>query len=293
MRKRRTAAEHETEFGAVVISQTCDIVLPDRPNVIVAKLIKLPPEKSRQAQKGLTPRYVHVPNHEKDYFADLEYIATLEKQELAALLRKPGIDPSNDREVRNFSLRVARRFGRFAFPDEVVPWFRPLQKLAEEKSRKPNSPLGKMFGEIVELRVEAGKWLSKNRDLILHVIVKEGTVPEIEPDENGDFPDPPDGLDSQLRPSGTLVKSVSDIAKMIYESPRSEIELYYLWSALGEALGEHCQLKGADADNPDYRSAVKRVTGILSTDQEFSLAQYRRSEMLDLDHLSTPTPLAE
>jgi hypothetical protein len=50
------------------------------------------------------------------------------------------------------------------------------------------------------------------------------------------------------------------------------------------------QAEGADADKPDVTQAVAEIVGIVSSDDEFNLAQYRRSERLDLDYLSPPTP---
>ena len=37
-----------------------------------------------------------------------------------------------DADIRRFGQRVARRFGRFPFPDEVVPWLTPLTDVARE-----------------------------------------------------------------------------------------------------------------------------------------------------------------
>src|SRR5687767_4743179 len=66
--------EHTLPLGAALISQTCDVVLPNRPNVVVAAVAQLNRQDSREARAGKRPRYVHLPAAGDDTFADLEYI---------------------------------------------------------------------------------------------------------------------------------------------------------------------------------------------------------------------------
>jgi len=282
--------------GAVVISQTCDVVLPTRPNVLLAKLVSLDPAEASRARNGMLPRYVHVTSYGENMFADLDFVTTVTKEHLVEYDSTRGIDQANDVEVRDFARRIARRFGRYAFPNEVVPWFSPLQSIVQEKYRRPNSALGKALRQISELRVEASSWQKPGLDLTLHVIAKAGTVPELDKNDDDELPPIPQALNQKLRPNGDLDKSLTDIAEMLYgaQSNRlSSVERYHLWLAFAEAFGRHCTLKRSDADNPSYLAAVNSISGELSTDNDFNLAQFRRSEMLDLDHLSSPTPFTE
>lgn len=288
------SAAVETPHGMAIVSQTCDIVLPNRPNLVVAAVVKLEKRVAREARDGARCRYVELPTYGTDMFADLEYMASVSKEILDPSQFRRGVDPDDDVQVRAFSLRVARRFGRFAFPDDVVPWLAPLQDVVEAKYDKPQSPLGLALGEVVEFRVEAKEWQSRPLDLALHVIVKSGTLPELEGD---DAIDVPSELQQWLRPDGRLIRPVAQIALRMYRAQLGQgsaptvQDKYHLWLALGEALGNVCKPKGSDAGNPSIQRAVASVIGQVSTDDEFNLAQYRRSEMLDLDHLSAPSPL--
>ena len=49
---------------------------------------------------------------------------------------------------------IGRRFSRFAFPDEIVPWFKPLESVIDSKHNKEASAEGRMFQLVDELRVE-------------------------------------------------------------------------------------------------------------------------------------------
>jgi hypothetical protein len=134
--------------GAVMLSQTCDVTLADRLAVQVAPLVRLPEPSASEARGGKRPRYVHVPAVGPTSFADLEIIGTLTKPYLATRTRTPGV--VSDDEIRRFGRAIARRFGRFAFPDEVVPWLAPLQDVVASKAVKPASPEGQALAHVVE-----------------------------------------------------------------------------------------------------------------------------------------------
>lgn len=280
--------------GAAVISQTCDVVLPDRLNIVVAKVVQLDGSEASEARNGSRSRYVELPNYQKDKFVDLEYIATHSKHGLNPANFERGIDQSKTKDVRSFATRVARRFGRFAFPDQVVPWLAALQDVVKSKHDKTRSPVGRALKEVVELRVEAADWESEPLDLTLHVIVKGGTLPELTDEEL----EAPDNVLKWLRPKGNLTQSASDIAGLLFRDelgtghPPTAKEKYHLWLAFGEALGLLCKPKGPAADEASVQSAVRTISGVVVADDEFTLVQHRRSEMLDLDHLSTPVPLS-
>jgi hypothetical protein len=116
--------QHPAPNGVVILSQTCDVVLPDRLTVVAAPLVRLSGDVLRQAVKGGRPRYVAVPAAGADTFADLDIIGTLDKNILARTPVTDGVGAA-DVDIRRFGQRIARRFGRFAFPNEVVPWLTP------------------------------------------------------------------------------------------------------------------------------------------------------------------------
>lgn len=283
----------------MLLSQTCDVVLPDRLTVVAAPLVRLSGEILKQAIKGGRPRYVAVPAAGADAFADLDVIGTLDKNILADTPAMAGVGPA-DAEIRLFGRRVARRFGRFAFPDEVVPWLTPLTDVVTGKYGKATGE-ALALEQVVELRIEAaGGWISPPYALTLVTIVRAGTLPELEEE---DQIDPPSSLQQWLRePGGRLRRSSGEIANRLFahdvdtsgRSPApTPAERYHLWLALSEAWAAKCTPRGRDTSDPAVANAVAggEVTADIVSDDEYSLARYRRSERLDVEHLSPPPPI--
>jgi len=131
----------QTPYGAVLLTQTCDAVRAEKPTVALAPVVRLGGNAASEARDGKLLRYIDVPSAGSDAFADLTVIATIDKALFAALPRKAGVDQTDDDAVRKFGRAVGRRFGRFPFPDEVVPWLRPLEVVMQSKHDK-NSPEG-------------------------------------------------------------------------------------------------------------------------------------------------------
>jgi hypothetical protein len=271
-------------LGVVLVSQTCDVVLAGRPAVQVARRIRLSADEARDARDGKRPRYAHLPQIGDRDFADLDVIGTVAKGQVAASARTPGV--AGDEEVRRFAGAVARKFGRFAFPDEIAPWLRPLEEVVASKTRRPNSPEGKALAEVVELRVEAANgWGSGPYELTLCVIVQPGTLPTF---PNDDIPGLPTGLNAWLYGAdGELRRSSGEIAARL-EDATEPADRHWLWMALGEAWEKKCR-PGSNACE-GVRSAVADLVAEVVPADEFPLTRVRRSEILDLDHLSGPTP---
>lgn len=78
-------------LGLVLVSQTCDVVLPGRPAVQVARRIRLPVNDARDARDGKRPRYAHLPQIGERDFADLDVMGTMAKRQVAVLARTPGL----------------------------------------------------------------------------------------------------------------------------------------------------------------------------------------------------------
>lgn len=269
-------------LGVVVVSQTCDVVQPHRPGIQVARRIQLPPGDAQEARDGKRPRFAHLPQVGEQDFADLDVIGTVAKACIATYARWPGV--TGPRQVRRFAGGVARKFSRFAFPDDVTPWLRPLEELISSKARKENSPEGKVLRAVVELRVEdANDWTGSPYDLTLSVIVKPGTLPTFTDDEH---PALPDQLNTWLyREDGSLNRTPTEIAERLARTSESA-DIYWLWAALGEAWAAKCRPKTGTAD----RAEVSVASEVVPAD-EFPLSRVRRTEILDLDHLSPPFPL--
>jgi len=104
-----------TTHGAVLLTQTCDAVRPEKPTVALAPIVRLEGSTAGEARDGKLLRYIHVRSADPEAFADLSVIATIDKALFAALPRTAGIDQTDDDAVREFGRAVGRRFGRFPF----------------------------------------------------------------------------------------------------------------------------------------------------------------------------------
>ncbi|TFD74873.1 hypothetical protein E3T54_13060 [Cryobacterium sp. Sr8] len=286
------ASSEECPAGVSIISQTCDIVLSSRPNVIVAKVVQLPAADAKQATEGFRPRYVGLPDGGECMFVDLEHIHAVSKIALLGKTFVRAVNQDDAGAVRRFSFLVGRRFSRFAFPDAITHWFDPLRKTIEDKYSNPDSPLGRALSHVVELRVQADNWNAPLANVTLHVIVKSGSLPEVA-DEHV-FPEA--SLAKWLRPNGDLTRTSSAIADRLCPAhgPKpSNWDAYHLWSALGEALANECRPKAKFASQPGVSGAISSISGQIWSEDEFSLTLYRDTEMLDLDHLSVPVASPE
>ncbi|MEU1432150.1 hypothetical protein ABZ412_34290 [Nocardia sp. NPDC005746] len=266
--------------GVALISQTCDIVQETRAYVQVAKLVPLRESDASLARSGRRPRYAHLPEFGTDWFADLEVIATVHKSVIAPLSPKRGV--ATDMAIRKFSAAVARKFGRFAFPDEVTPWLSNLEKFIRTGVGKQNSAFAEVMRDVLELRIESiGGWGDPPYELKLLVVVEPGVMPVY---ADGDEPDLPPQLDSWLFPDAGVVRKPKEIADRI-RTINDPAERYFLWDAFASALAGLCQ-PPADA-SPEVRAAVlggEIVAEPISTD-ELTYARYRRTEILDVDDL--------
>jgi hypothetical protein len=271
-------------LGVVLVSQTCDIVLPSRQTIQVARRIRLTMDEAREARDRKRPRYAPLPRVGDQDFADLDLMGTVAKARIASLPRIAGV--GTDDEVRRFSSDVARKFGRFAFPDEVAPWLRPLETVVTSKARKSSSPEGQALAQVVELRVEASAgWGEAPFELTLCIIVQPDALPTFAGDE---IPDRPGELGNWLHDAdGELIRSSGEIAERLAEA-EDPILRHWLWMALGEAWANRCR-PPADAPEP-VRTAVSHLGAEVVPADEFPLTRMRRTELLDLEHLSAPTP---
>lgn len=268
----------------VVISQTCDIVKPTRPSVTLARVVRL-----NDRPPGESPRYVSLPAlADEGMYADLSYVDTFEKNRLLGIEPVDGVDQSDDDAKRRFSLALGRWFSRFPFPDELVPWLQPLEKLVRNRYEKTASPLGRVLRDvIVDIRVEAANWQTFPTALEIHLIARAEALPTTD-----EPPSMSDALRARLFTSGGEPKNPSEIAQ-IYESISDPMERALALGALAEACASICKPGRKHEDDEAVIGAVSDVSAVLWADDEFPLSRVRKSEPLDLDYLSEPTPLAE
>lgn len=276
-----------TPEGAVVVSQTCDVVQTNKRSVIVAPRVRLENHRVNAAKKGYSPQLVHLNNLLDDYFVDLEHCATISKELLVkSEVLGHGVDQSRAIDVSVFAARVGRKFSRFPFPDDVQPWFRPLQKMVQKRHGKRNA-VGELLDSTVTLRLAAQDWEAEGRILTLHVIGHQDSVPSIYAiDDDWELED---SEYFKSRPV-SQVTELSQIAESLLNIPPGyDNERIYLWQAFAEALANLCVPEKLDDQPAGVRDAVSEINAEIHSDEDFSLYMLNRSASLDLDYLSNST----
>ncbi|MEU1084298.1 hypothetical protein ABZ368_29375 [Streptomyces sp. NPDC005908] len=282
---------HSTPDGVAIISQTCDVVQPNKAYLQVAPIVRLPASLVKQAAKGAMPGYVAVPEAGPDAFADLDHIATVSKAHVALLAPQRGV--ADVAAMRVFGMRVGRRFSRFAFPDAVVPWLEPLKRSVIRKAGKTSSPLGFVLDEWVEsLRLEcAPSWdVGPPYQLTLLVIVKPGLLPVVLEDE---MPEPPAELTQWLwDEEGNVSQRPAAIAERLVKVGVSgdRGERLWLWEGFGQSLVADCQPDPLVPSDVLNAVAEGKIDAEITTIRDIAYERVLRSEEIDVEHLSPPLP---
>lgn len=258
--------------GAVILSQTCDIVRENLPYLHIAPRVSLSEDDARQARKGRRPRYVNLPEIGTDAFVDLSNVGSLHKRIAAKSSSVRGV--TTDDQISKFGKSVGRHFSRFAYPDDVSRFFAPLSDVIQSKAGKLDSPEGRRIEDVLQLRVESiSGWSHRPYELRLILIVCPGALPTFENDELPEFEE---GLQSWLYDgAGMIRRSAHEVAERL-ERETDPAAKYYLWSALGDAWASRCSARA---------TGIALEAEVVSAD-EFPLTRMLQTEILDLDHLS-------
>ena len=268
-----------TAYGSVVVSQTCDACLPNRPMIQLARVVELVDENAiDQAADGKRPQYVPIPQLGREFFGDLEIVTTVAKTALRGCERIAGV--KSDDEVRKFAFAVTRRFGRFAYPDDVVKVLEPVSDILASKARRENSPLGKALADVNSFRVQCEDWSSPPYDLTLLVIMDPGVLPPdfeklAEPDDLKDR--------AKVKPTHSPKDRAAQYAGFLSGNAPSPAEHYFAWVGLTESWASQCE---AVADGLGLAGVVRSVVAEMSDVDEFPLSRVIRTESLDLDYIS-------
>lgn len=152
----QTAELQEKEVaGQVVLTQTCDVVRSShkRPYVTAAPLVPVSQNEMLQIERGQRPRYAFVGGVSGQRFvADLDRIMTVEKSVVTKWDRIPGC--RTDDEIRAFANALARKYARFAFPNDFTSLVKRLQTRLLEKHDKSNDE-GEALRALREIRIRA------------------------------------------------------------------------------------------------------------------------------------------
>ena len=280
-----------TPLGVVIISQTCDIVQESasKANLTVAPLVDPTAANISNAKRGRSATLLYLDGEQDggEAVADLQFVSSLPKVEIIGrtLIARHATEPSVSGQ-RQLAHRIGRAYTRFAFPDEVVPFLKRLRDMARKKANTM-SAFGRVIDFVSDLRVSSDQWQSPDRQLRIYVVVSAQML--MNP-EDAD----PDWDWSQLvaigarRGEDLRNASLARISELLARecerhgtSPAvvnmtSLLNLWDLWKA---ALEKELLI-------PHLNDEVSSVEVVLTSDEEFTLRQWRRTESLDLEVLS-------
>lgn len=278
----------ETPLGVVIVSQTCDVVQDSKTNCLVAPITTSTPQTLSAARKGQAPLTLYLPSAPTvgEQLADLEQMASIPKSMLAGTILTARRSPSEQsREARDIADRLGRVFTRYPFPDEVYPSYKKLRQKAQ-KAVGGAGWFGKVLDRIDELRVSADQWERQGRNLTLHVVVSEDyLLPQDEADEDWNW----QGSMTIGKRNGEQLATlgldrVSELLEtnlMALDADSEGVDrtsILRLWEAWVLGL-ETTVLEPVDDE-------VSQFSAELASDVEFSYADWKRSESLDLEVLS-------
>lgn len=142
--------------GLVVISQTCDIVNwgSGKEWVVVAPLVEINEARFANALRGTTPAFALLESPPADnVLVDLGQSTTIHKSVLATLDRKVGLTSGTGR-IR-FAGAIARKYGRFAFPDAFAESVLAELRSRISRSHGKDSDQGRTYASIASIRAAA------------------------------------------------------------------------------------------------------------------------------------------
>jgi hypothetical protein len=262
--------------GAAIVSQSCDASLPHRERIQVAPVVELEdPMDVLEASSGQRTQYVALPQLGGACFVDLDGVTTVQKVALLPYQRIPGV--ASDKEVREFAFSVSRRFGRFAFPDDVVACLQPLGRVLASKARKPKSDLGRVLAQVHSFRIACDDWTSTPYDLTLVVILHRGVdLLDLEDAEER----PAIFGDVDRRPTGERIASYARYLVGAAQTPHGR---YYAWQGIASAWAKKCE---ESATEKGLAGVVRSVVPELTDVDDFPISRVLETESLDLDYVS-------
>jgi hypothetical protein len=257
---------------AVVVTQTCDIVRPadKRPYLQLAPLLRVADDKNaKRYTEGEVPQFVAVPELGGDAFVDLDQIITLEKRLVVKCAHRPGVGEEPE-VIQRFSQSIGRKFDRYPFPNYFIEAVEPLRKRILRRWDKEESPEGRIFADLVQIRVQPIPVESMtDTEFTLTFIMKQGILPVL-----AEPPVPTAQIVQRLAQS----QQASAIASELGSAELSPDGRAYLYNKLAEAWARLC------VPNSSACAFYGEVVG----EDEYVLSDYWKSERLDLDQLSGP-----
>lgn len=160
--------------GAVVITQTCDIVNTGagRDVVTLCPLIEAD-EKLHDVVRSGSPAFTTLEHPPAEHVVvDLNRMTSVTKEALDGWERKEGF--SSEAARRRFAFALERKHGRFAFPNDFVVALGKWRKRVLSTHGKPASETGAIYRSITEMRVVARPdWDGERVEIALYAVVRD------------------------------------------------------------------------------------------------------------------------
>lgn len=260
-----TVTEVSTPLGVVIITQCCDLARPESGNIpVAAAVVELSGSRAENARTGRSPRYAGSAQLAADQFVDFGVIGAISASVLSSSQRR-ALSTTRDRLF--FQSRIARRFGRFAYPDDAQPFVRKIQKRLRSKAGLTTSSLGTCIDRIQTIRVEADWDPGPPWELTIVFVLHEGELPTVSQAATG---------------MGTKL-SVADAADRVARLGAGSSGLDAAWLQLAEAVVQEAR------DDKSASAHISDVVVEVLEESEFDYYRFRRSADLDVDDLSETT----
>lgn len=277
-----TVGLDETACEVAILSQTCDVIQPTRRYCLVAPAQVSTDTDFSAASKGRKPLFIPLEDGSgRRWVADAGRAFSIPAERLGqATLVSRCPDGDQSPRARAIRSRIARAFGRFPFPDEVHTVLRPLRERLRSKAGSRGN-LGRVIDLVSEIRLSADQWERPGRRLSLFVIVPSGLlIPDEEADPDWSWsPSRVNGWTPEDSPGSLPLDRICELIMANANGDRTS--RLRLWQQFGVGLG-------AALIDPHLNDDLVAVTVEVTSDHEFSLNQFRRSESLDLEALSDP-----
>lgn len=253
--------------GAMVVSQTCDIVrsAAERPYVQLAPLVALKENRARLARDFRMPRYAPVLDDPR-LFVDLDRIFTVEKAILLGRDRRPTV--CDDTEAKALAEHIGRKFGRFAFPNDLGETLSDFVDRVRKKYGR-RSPEGMLLAQLVDILVEASpSWDDDTINVTILFVLPPGFLPVV---DNPPFPSP--GVIAWA----AATRTIQDVAGRLASPTLSAEDQVFLWQKLVGMWTDRCTPVGV----------IGSVAPEVLNADELTYDRVLRVQRLELDHLST------
>ncbi|WP_277959303.1 hypothetical protein [Frigoribacterium faeni] len=282
-----TPTQLATPDGVVVLSQTCDIV-QNKPTCLVAPILRADAAGISRARKGQSPLVLLLAGTDStpDQLADLARITSVPKTFLLGkkLLSSLGVG-DQDVSARNLAERIGRTFTRFPFPDEVVPAFQKFKKKTQNAVGGEGA-FGWILDRVESLRLGADQWPEPARNLTLHFVISSRYLMGLD-DADPDWDWTTSRVHGRRRSEQRSTLTLDRVTQLLQaniaalEDAPDTVDMttiLYLWEEWVTRIGADLfRLEG---------DAIATLTVNLISDLEFTYADWKRSESLDLDVLS-------